>query len=295
MFRIEQIVRLTGIPKQSLQAWERRYGPVSSGRTESNRRVFSDADLARLFLIKKCMDAGHRIGSIFHLENSELERLTGGGDGKQTSELDEVLELIKNLNRDAVTKILVDRYLLTGPTTFAIEFVLPLMRAVGDKWRAGELSIASEHMITASVRSLLGSALNTDRGRKSNLMVLFCTPEGDTHELGTLVAALVAQEAGVDVFYLGAQMPISEICATAGRIRAQAVCVGSSWKAGQEYSTWVQQLRAELPGSAGLWLGGMGFASIGRRLPAGCRYFSNLLDFEVFVRGRGALYMVAQR
>lgn len=267
---------------------------ISSGRTASNRRLFSEEDLARLMLLKKCIDQGYRIGAIFELGDNELRRLLDRSSAGEAERFSEILNRIEALDKEAVDKILVDRFLLLGPSAFAIDYVAPLMKTVGELWQAGDLTIASEHLISSAIRSLLGSALKSTRGREVAMTAVFCTPEGDIHEIGTLIAALLAQESGIEVIYFGAQLPISEICNAARRAGAQAVCVGSSWLGGPELATWTKDLRALLPANIEIWVGGAGFASVQSELPARTRMFYSLEDLESFLQVQVALPRAAQ-
>ena len=65
----------TGLSKSLLRAWERRYGAVTPGRSDGGRRLYSDADLAKLRLLRGAVDAGRSIGDVAHLSVPELEEL----------------------------------------------------------------------------------------------------------------------------------------------------------------------------------------------------------------------------
>ncbi len=244
-------------------------------------------------LLKKCIDAGYRIGSVFDKSDVELNELLEQSGAGRTLFAD-ILDRIQMLDRDAVDQILIERFLLLGPSAFAIEYVSPLMKNVGDLWEKGNLSVASEHLISAAVRSLLGSALKPARGREAPMTALFCTPEGDIHELGTLIAALLAQESGIEVYYFGAQLPIMEISKASRKVGARAVCLGSTWLSGADLVDWVNDLRAMLPPGVELWVGGAGFAAIRDKLPPKTRMFYSLEDLETFLQGQVAMPRAAQ-
>jgi MerR family transcriptional regulator, light-induced transcriptional regulator len=65
----------TGLSRSLLRAWERRYGAVTPGRSDGGRRLYSDADLAKLRLLRGAVDAGRSIGDVAHLSVPELEAL----------------------------------------------------------------------------------------------------------------------------------------------------------------------------------------------------------------------------
>lgn len=71
-YGIGAVTRLTGLPAHTLRIWERRYGAVNAQRSEAGRRLYSDADVARLLLLKQLSDRGDRIGRIANLSDESL-------------------------------------------------------------------------------------------------------------------------------------------------------------------------------------------------------------------------------
>ena len=76
-YRIGAVCRLTGLSQHVLRAWEKRYGVVEPGRSESRRRLYSDRDVNRLSILKALVDRGQAIGSIAGLGTAELEKRLG--------------------------------------------------------------------------------------------------------------------------------------------------------------------------------------------------------------------------
>jgi DNA-binding transcriptional MerR regulator len=75
VFGIGAISRLTGIPLDTLRAWERRYNLVNPERSLDNKRLYTRADLARLKSIKKLVDQGHAISAVAPLSEEALGEL----------------------------------------------------------------------------------------------------------------------------------------------------------------------------------------------------------------------------
>lgn len=73
-YGIGAVVRQTGLPAPTIRIWEKRYGAVSPIRTETNRRLYSAEDVARLGLLRSLTELGHSIGNIANLSLSELEQ-----------------------------------------------------------------------------------------------------------------------------------------------------------------------------------------------------------------------------
>ena len=65
----------TGIPQDLLRAWEKRYQAVVPARSPNGRRLYSDADINKLRLLKRAVSAGRRIGDVASLTIEELNSL----------------------------------------------------------------------------------------------------------------------------------------------------------------------------------------------------------------------------
>jgi MerR family transcriptional regulator, light-induced transcriptional regulator len=88
-YNIGAVSRLSGVSREKIRIWERRYGAVQPGRDPTNHRLYSRHDIERLSLIRKLVDAGHAVSGVASLPLEELEarlRTPGGAaaaDGPQ--------------------------------------------------------------------------------------------------------------------------------------------------------------------------------------------------------------------
>ena len=58
---------MTGLSPHLIRIWEKRYSAVAPERTDTNRRLYSDAEIERLNLLRLATRAGHSIGNIAKL------------------------------------------------------------------------------------------------------------------------------------------------------------------------------------------------------------------------------------
>ena len=72
---IKVVARRTGLTPDVLRVWEKRYRAVSPTRLDTGRRLYSDADVERLLLLRRATLAGRRIGQVAKMPNAELEPL----------------------------------------------------------------------------------------------------------------------------------------------------------------------------------------------------------------------------
>ena len=73
-YRIGITTQITGIRPETLRAWERRYEVVKPVRTEAGDRLYTQADIDRLLLIKKLVDNGDAISAVANLDQENLQK-----------------------------------------------------------------------------------------------------------------------------------------------------------------------------------------------------------------------------
>jgi len=175
--------------------------------------------------------------------------------------------------------------LLLSPRDQIYEVILPLLRMSGERWERGTWQVAHEHLVSAAVRNLLGSLLR--RQIAGHVRLLFTTPEGELHEFGILVAAMLAAVHGFAVTYLGPNMSARDIQFAAVHSVARVVVLGtvasnaaSNAASNPAPNPEIDELAGLLPDSTELWLGGAGVGS-GSLLSSGRRVVA-LESIEAF-------------
>ena len=74
---IKFAARKSGLTPHVIRVWEKRYDAVSPNRTDTNRRLYSEAEIERLTLLKTATHGGHSIGNIARLPIEKLKALVG--------------------------------------------------------------------------------------------------------------------------------------------------------------------------------------------------------------------------
>lgn len=239
---IRVAVRRTGLSAHVIRVWEKRYQAVVPTRSPTNRRLYSDDDILRLWWLQQAVRSGRKIGRIAHRTTEELARLvnTGGAappssqgpateagadkhDGESAFYLEQALEAVIGLNPVMLETQLLRTSVQMSQRRLLEEVVHPLMERIGELWRQGALRIADEHMATAVVRSFIGNIVNGCQVPAAAPSVLATTPEGQMHEIGALLASAVAAAGGWNPTYLGPNLPAEEIAGAAARKGARVV------------------------------------------------------------------------
>jgi DNA-binding transcriptional MerR regulator len=255
-FPVGAVTRLTGLSPDVLRAWERRYGVVEPLRTAGGTRRYRESDVAHLRRVKAAVDAGHRISEVARLDPAELERRLGSRAEPPPDPLRSTLEALERLDGTEAEQLISLQLAALGPVRFARDFALPLMDAIGEGWASRRLCVASEHLGSALVRSLLGSVLRPTSARRGDPQIVFATPPGERHEIGLLAAALTALGAGARPLYLGADLPAEELVRAVETSGAAAVALSVVALPVAEAQRSIATLRRTLPPEAELWVGG---------------------------------------
>lgn len=243
LYPMRVVTRMTGLTADTVRAWERRYGAVSPARTEGNARRYSAEDVRRLALLRDLTEHGHAIRDVATLPTETLEKLTNAlsptasvpelsptlPDHAQEEEGD--LSDIRNAYLSAITRMdaATASEILLRATTFlddrdlVFRLVLPIVREVGERWTHNELGISQEHLVSAQIRQLVASRTRLASREPGGKRLLFTTPEGHRHEFGILVSSLLAAGRGLDVVYVGPDLPNEEIVWSVAMSRASAV------------------------------------------------------------------------
>jgi DNA-binding transcriptional MerR regulator/methylmalonyl-CoA mutase cobalamin-binding subunit len=265
-FNIAAVERDTGLSKDVLRMWERRYGFPVPERDANGERCYPPEQVERLRLIKRLMDAGHRPGKLIAMPDAELamlaprrKTLTRTTDQPLAGELEELLTLIKQHDIPGYQQAMQQRLARQGLQGFVQDTVAPLTGQVGDYWEQGRFEVFEEHLFTELTKRLLRQAVAAlPAGPRAPRVLLTSVPD-EQHVLGLLmVEALFALE-GAECIPLGTQMPLLEISRAANAHRADIVALSFSVAFPQrQIPVLLQQLRATLPEGVALWVGGNG-------------------------------------
>ena len=175
----------------------------SSPARDDRGRLYDDVDLQKLKLLRRLVERGHAIGRIANLGEPELGKLLEAGleptdrDGKADAvDLEGLLEAVDRYDLAAVDRKLGKLSAVLSSREMVHEVVLPFMREVGKGWQEGRFTVAQEHMVSASLRNLLGSLVRVQAPRDGRTGLVFATPPGERHELGITAAAMLAAAGG---------------------------------------------------------------------------------------------------
>ena len=229
---IKTVARRTGLTAHVIRIWEKRYGAVAPERTTTNRRLYSEAQIERLTLLRNATQSGHSIGRVASLPTERLRELTAGspttapaGQSVAGDLLADCIAAVKALDFHILEDALKRSETALGSQGMLQRVVGPLAQAIGELWRDGTITAAHEHFASAVIRVFLGHAAKPFAGEANAPVLVVATPAGQLHELGALLAGASAANLGWHVVYLGASLPAAEIAGAVKQNHARAVAL----------------------------------------------------------------------
>ncbi len=266
LYPMRAVCKLTNLTADTVRAWERRYSAITPGRVKGGR-LYSQNDITRLKLLKRVVDSGHRIGSVAHLNDNQLQDILKefrqfrdpGPVRTVNAKVDQIIKACKDYQYLEVDLELEKQASLTSMRRFLNEIVVPLCERVEEEWSMGTVTMGQKHMLFVLIRNLLGTLIRL-RGNRAEpgSVMLFSTPMQGTYEFGALITAAMAGEEGYYGLYLGPNLPDSEILMAAKRTGVAGVCLWLSEGSGRDprMAAQMKAVKDQLPKNCRLVVGG---------------------------------------
>lgn len=277
---IGAVERDTGLGKDTLRVWERRYHFPQPLRDANGERVYPLDQVNKLRLLKRLIDGGHRPGKIIHLDHEDLQRLVDGNASDDTganhgehADLQAYIALCKSRDVGELRRTLTQALLRTGLQGFVLDVIAPLNRMVGDCWARGMLSVHEEHVYTELVQNLLRNAIAAITQHQGHAhtrpCILLTTFPNEQHALGLLMAEAMFALEGARCISLGPQTPILDIVKASHMHHVDIVALSFTPSMGANtVLAGLNDLRSSLPATTDIWAGGSNSALTRRSLKA---------------------------
>jgi methanogenic corrinoid protein MtbC1 len=241
------------VSPELLRAWEHRYGLLQPTRSPGGFRLYSTADEERIARMRAYQNQGLSAAEAARLalQASPEEYDASRGvvlDGRPLAvALDQFDEQGAHEAFDRALGALTVEALLR-------DLVIPYLRELGERWEAGEASVAQEHFASNLLRGrLLGLARGWGQGA-GPLAILACAP-GELHDLPLIAFGLALRAHGWRIAYLGPDTPLGTLADAARTLEPKLVVVSATTP---QRLTRMREELAALARSAPLALAGAG-------------------------------------
>ena len=283
---IAAVQRDTGISKETLRIWERRYGFPSPVRDGAGERLYLPDQVHRLRLVKRLLDGGHRPGRVVAAPRDELSALLQPpvmaipfALDAEAPEIAVCTAQLQGHDIDGLRRTLSQAVLRRGLAGAITEVFAPLTARIGELWMNGRLQVFEEHIFSESLQLVLRQAIQAlpSQGQSAGPRVLLTTLPGENHGLGLLMAEALLGLEGATCLSLGVQTPLAQLPAAVAAHRSDVV--GLSFSGLLAYRAVLEglaSLRVLLPAGIESWAGGSSRALRLPGVPNGVRYVNGL-------------------
>ena len=286
-YSIGNVERDTGIGRDTLRIWERRYGFPKPVRNDKGERAYSELQLRQLQRVRRLLDQGLRPGKILPVQEEVLDQLEAEQISSTTASCDKsvaaMIQAIRSADANQLGELLQSRYEQQGMQTFVLKTIAPLLTAVGELWASGQLQVFQEHFLSTQLTSFLNTKIALLQDSSTEPGFLLATLPSEEHSLGLLMVKALLVSRGMGAVSLGAQVPMDQIVKATEQF--QVDYVGITFSGAYLYKQIradLLELRELLPKQVGIWVGGEGVRRL-RKLPMGIKKFNSLDDLPLRV------------
>lgn len=243
-FNLKVVLKETGIAADTLRAWERRYGLPMPRRSAGGHRLYSQRDIETIKWLMKRQAEGLSISRAVDLWN---EKLTSGSDPLAGSlptgpasgstslfsyqSPDTTLDSLRaqwinaclNFSEADAEQILNQAFSIFPVEAVCIEVIQRGMSEIGDLWYENRSSVQQEHFASGLAVRRLDALLSASPAPTRNQTIIVGCPPDEWHTLTPLLLALLLRRRGLNVLYLGANVPVQQFSTTVKTASANLV------------------------------------------------------------------------
>ena len=274
LFNTKAVVRQTGAPAPTLRAWERRYGILTPRRGENGYRLYSERDMATIIWLRERVENGLTISQAIALLHSleparrsprrtrasallsgveadaeaegevaapaSADRAPSAAPPEASSALSlpaigaTLLRHLVALDEAAAAGLIAQAFAIYSVEDVCMALLRPTLARLGELWREGAITVATEHFASALIRGRLESLIySIPVDAEAPLALVGCAP-GELHELGALMVALFLRRSGVRVVYLGQSVEPESLLTTIEASRPACVLLSAAMRSSAE-------------------------------------------------------------
>lgn len=242
-FNLKVVLKETGLAADTLRAWERRYGLPMPQRTAGGHRLYSQRDIETIKWLMKRQEEGLSISRAVDMWNEQLASGTDPlGDALQTAlvpasaipmqyQPETTLDTIRQawiqacleFSESAAEQTLNQAFSMFPVEAVCLEVLQRGMSEIGELWYQNRASVQQEHFASALAMRRLDALLSASPSPTRNQTVVVGCPPEEWHTFTPLLLSLLLRRRGLNVIYLGANVPTEKFANTVQNLKADLV------------------------------------------------------------------------
>jgi methanogenic corrinoid protein MtbC1 len=241
-FNLKVVLKETGLAADTLRAWERRYGLPAPNRTAGGHRLYSQRDIETIKWLMKRQSEGLSISRAVDLWN---EQTSSGADplaesGQisiapalpvQYQSPDTTLDSIRaqwiqaclEFSESTAEQTLNQAFSMFPVESVCVDVLQKGMSEIGELWYQNRASVQQEHFASALAMRRLDALLSAAPAPTRNQSILVGCPAEEWHTFTPLLLALLLRRRGLNVVYLGANVPSEQFANSVKDMKADLV------------------------------------------------------------------------
>lgn len=306
---VSAVARRMGVAPATLRTWDRRYGVGPSEHRPGSHRRYNALDIARLEHMRRLVISGIPPADASKVALALTEdQLTEGSAPSVPSDVangsaraggGNVIALpgggpiarglaraAQALDTEAAHDLVTDALSDLGVVAAWNEVLVPVLSAVGEKWRDTGRGVEIEHALSGAVQDALGNWIRTCApSTQGRTVILACAP-GEQHALPLWAVSAALAERGVGARILGASLPDDALASAVRRLGPAAVLVWSQMEQTADPSA-LADLPATRP-AATVLIAGPGWQQCEGQMPERVDSLQHAVDRILHALGRAS-------
>lgn len=245
-FNLKAVLRETGLAADTLRAWERRYGLPAPQRTAGGHRLYSQYDIETIKWLIARQAEGLSISRAVDLWNEQtasgldpLAALAPTGialnQNASANPADTTLDAIRaewiqaciNFSEVQAEQALNKAFSIFPVEAVCVDVLQKGVSEIGNMWYENRASVQQEHFASGLAMRRLDALLSASPAPTRPQTILMGCPPGEWHTFTSLLLALLLRRRGLNVIYLGANVPTERFSETAQKVKADLVVLVS--------------------------------------------------------------------
>ena len=237
LYNTRSVVQATGVPAETIRAWERRYGIPHPFRTPTNQRLYTEQDIGVINWLRDRTAEGMTISQavqrlklevpdVFVADQpAELPAPVSDSEPQSIRLRQRLLDAAISFDTDSAERAIDDGLARYSVEAFCARFVEPTLQEIASRRRRGEVIVAVEHFAARLFACRLSAILTTVTPLSGRGTIIAASTPGGAGEVELLVLAIMLSRRGWQVVDLGASIAPDALVDAARTILPDLVCL----------------------------------------------------------------------